>query len=99
MKVKDAEIDDASQGSGIQSLLMFETLSLIDRDYFQKFGWRQAAIWAVEEPESSLHSSWKREWQITLVVLRVTRKTGSKFSARRTPILFFSIRTRQFLRQ
>jgi len=21
----------------------------IDRDYFQKFGWRQAAIWAVEE--------------------------------------------------
>jgi len=57
MKVKDAEIDDAAQGSGIQSLLMFETLSLIDRDYFQKFGWRQAAIWAVEEPESSLHSS------------------------------------------
>ncbi len=57
MKVKDAEIDDSSQGSGIQSLLMFETLSLIDRDYFQKFGWRQAAIWAVEEPESSLHSS------------------------------------------
>ena len=57
LKVKDAEIDDASQGSGIQSLLMFETLSLIDRDYFQKFGWRQAAIWAVEEPESSLHSS------------------------------------------
>jgi predicted ATP-dependent endonuclease of OLD family len=57
MKVKDVEIDDSAQGSGIQSLLMFETLSLIDRDYFQKFGWRQAAIWAVEEPEASLHSS------------------------------------------
>ena len=57
LKVKDIEIDDTAQGSGIQSLLMFETLSLIDRDYFQKFGWRQAAIWAVEEPESSLHSS------------------------------------------
>lgn len=56
LKVKEAEIDDAAQGSGIQSLLMFETLSLIDRDYFQKFGWKQAAIWAVEEPESSLHS-------------------------------------------
>jgi AAA15 family ATPase/GTPase len=53
----DVEIDDAAQGSGIQSLLMLETLSLIDRDYFQKFGWRQAAIWALEEPESSLHSS------------------------------------------
>ena len=57
LKVKGIEIDDTAQGSGIQSLLMFETLSLIDRDYFQKFGWRQAAIWAVEEPESSLHSS------------------------------------------
>ena len=57
LKVQEAEIDDTAQGSGIQSLLMFETLSLIDRDYFQRFGWRQAAIWAVEEPESSLHSS------------------------------------------
>lgn len=53
----DYEIEDSAQGSGIQSLLMFETLYLIDRDYFQKFGWRQAAVWAVEEPESSLHSS------------------------------------------
>lgn len=57
LKVQNAEIDDTAQGSGIQSLLMFETLSLLDRDYFQKFGWRQAAIWAVEEPESSLHTS------------------------------------------
>jgi len=51
------EIDDDAQGSGIQSLLMLETLYLIDKDYFQKFGWKQAAIWAMEEPESSLHSS------------------------------------------
>jgi hypothetical protein len=51
------EVEDAAQGSGIQSLLMLETLYLIDRDYFQKFGWRQAAIWAVEEPESSLHTT------------------------------------------
>jgi predicted ATP-dependent endonuclease of OLD family len=54
---KGVEIDDVAQGSGIQSLLMLETLSLIDRDYFQQFGWKQASIWAVEEPESSLHSS------------------------------------------
>ncbi len=53
----DIEIDDIFQGSGIQSLLMLETLHLIDRDYFQQFGWRQAAVWAIEEPESSLHSS------------------------------------------
>lgn len=51
------QTQDTEQGSGIQSLLMLETLYLIDRDYFQRFGWRQAAIWAVEEPESSLHSS------------------------------------------
>ena len=51
------EIEDSFQGSGMQSLLMLETLYLIDKDYFQKFGWRQAAIWAIEEPESSLHTS------------------------------------------
>ncbi|WP_447985460.1 ATP-dependent nuclease [Nitrospira sp. Nam74] len=51
------EIEDDAQGSGIQSLLMLETLYLIDRDYFQQFGWRQGAIWAVEEPESSLHAT------------------------------------------
>lgn len=52
-----SEFEDTVQGSGLQSFLMFQTLNLIDRDYFQKFGWRQAAIWAVEEPESSLHHS------------------------------------------
>jgi hypothetical protein len=57
LSVNGIEIEDSMQGSGIQSMLMFETLSLIDRDYFQKFGWKQAAIWAVEEPESSLHTS------------------------------------------
>ena len=40
-------IYDSFQGSGIQSLLMLETLYLIDRDYFQKFGWQQAVVWAV----------------------------------------------------
>jgi len=54
---EDVELEDSVQGSGVQSLLMLETLYLIDRDYFQKFGWRQAAIWAIEEPESSLHTT------------------------------------------
>jgi len=53
----DVEFEDELQGAGIQSLLMLETLHLIDLDYFQKFGWRQAAVWAVEEPEASLHAS------------------------------------------
>jgi predicted ATPase len=52
-----AELEDYLQGSGIQSVLMLETLLLIDQDYFQKFGWRQASIWGIEEPESSLHAS------------------------------------------
>jgi hypothetical protein len=52
-----SELEDVLQGSGLQSVLMLETLYLIDQDYFQKFGWRQAAIWAIEEPESSLHTS------------------------------------------
>jgi predicted ATP-dependent endonuclease of OLD family len=51
------EFEDALQGSGLQSFLMFQTLHLIDRDYFQRFGWRQGAVWALEEPESSLHTS------------------------------------------
>lgn len=53
----DVELEDSVQGAGIQSMLMFETLRLIDMDRFQTFGWRQAAFWAVEEPESSLHVS------------------------------------------
>lgn len=51
------EFEDTLQGSGIQSLLMLETLALIDTDRSQSFGWKQAAVWAVEEPESSLHTS------------------------------------------
>lgn len=57
LKEGAAEMNEAEQGSGMQSLLMFETLHLIDRDYFQQFGWKQAAIWAVEEPESSLNTA------------------------------------------
>lgn len=51
------EIEENEQGSGMQSLLMFQTLHLIDQDYFQQFGWKQAAIWAIEEPESSLNTA------------------------------------------
>jgi predicted ATP-dependent endonuclease of OLD family len=70
------EFDDNLQGSGIQSLLMFNTLSLIDRDYFQQFGWRQAAIWAVEEPESSLHSD--LEAHVASYLSEISNETGSR---------------------
>jgi len=51
------EMNEDEQGSGLQSLLMFQTLHMIDLDYFQQFGWKQASVWVVEEPESSLHTS------------------------------------------
>ncbi len=70
------EIDDAAQGSGIQSLLMLETLYLIDRDYFQQFGWRQAAVWGVEEPESSLHSS--LEARVAAYLSSISTDRGSR---------------------
>jgi len=56
-----SEFEDSVQGSGLQSLLLVQTLALIDRDYSNQFGWKQAAIWAMEEPESSLHSSLEAE--------------------------------------
>ena len=51
------EFDDSVQGSGVQSLLMIQTLALIDKDYYQQFGWKQASLWAIEEPESSMHTT------------------------------------------
>lgn len=44
---------------------MFHVLYMIDQGQFQSFGWKQAAVWAVEEPESSLH----RQLQVRLALL------------------------------
>ena len=54
-KTNNVDTRDVYQGSGVQSFLMFQVLHHIDKDYAQQFGWKQATIWAVEEPESSLH--------------------------------------------
>lgn len=50
-------VSEDYQGSGAQSAMMLETLNLIDGDYSKSYGWRQATIWAFEEPETSLHHS------------------------------------------
>jgi len=76
LKEKGFEIEDTMQGSGIQSLLMFNTLYLIDKDYFQKFGWKQAAIWAIEEPESSLH--FNLEVQIAEFLSKIANSRDSR---------------------
>jgi len=43
-------------GSGIQSLLAYSVLHMLDTSLGSDFGWRRGAIWAVEEPESFLHA-------------------------------------------
>jgi hypothetical protein len=74
-----AEMEEVEQGSGMQSLLMFQTLHLIDRDYFQRFGWKQAAVWAVEEPESSLHMS--LEAQVASLLSTITGDSTGRLQA------------------
>lgn len=45
------------EGSGAQSFLLLHVLNLADRTYRGAgFGWIQASVWAVEEPESFLHA-------------------------------------------
>ncbi len=72
----NTKIEDIYQGSGIQSLLMFHTLHLIDKDYAQQFGWKQATIWAVEEPESSLH--FDLEAQLALFLFQTVTKDNNR---------------------
>lgn len=56
IKLKSGTIlNEKFQGNGIQSILLYSILYLIDRNYHRKFGWKIATIWAIEEPESFLH--------------------------------------------
>jgi len=70
-------VADTSLGAGAQSLLMFHVLHLIDSaEAMRGFGWRQATVWGVEEPESSLH----RELQLRLAALmREYAEPGGRF--------------------
>jgi predicted ATPase len=70
------EVADTSQGSGAQSALMLETLRVLDEDYYKQFGWKQATVWAYEEPETSLHHS--LEEKIADSLLTMTLEKGSR---------------------
>jgi|SRR5271157_1569375 predicted ATP-dependent endonuclease of OLD family len=48
-------VRDAEWGAGHQAFFLYQVLRTLDTDYSRFFGWRQATIWAVEEPESALH--------------------------------------------
>ena len=48
-------VQDEDWGAGHQAFFLYSLLRAVDTDVSQSFGWRQAAVWAVEEPESALH--------------------------------------------
>lgn len=48
-------VQDEDWGAGHQAYFLYSLLRAVDTDVSQSFGWRQAAVWAVEEPESALH--------------------------------------------
>jgi len=48
-------VQDEEWGAGHQAFFMHEVLHTLDTNYGRFFGWRQATVWGVEEPESSLH--------------------------------------------
>ena len=78
-----ALIDDDALGAGSQAYVMFHLLKLIDTAYSTRFGWRQGVLWAVEEPESSLHDDlasriakmfrlWSEEEQLKMQIIATT---------------------------
>ena len=48
-------VRDEEWGAGSQAFFLYEVLQAIDTSYSRTFGWKQVAIWGVEEPESGLH--------------------------------------------
>ncbi len=48
-------IQDEDWGAGHQAFFLYLVLHLLDTNYGRLFGWRQATVWGIEEPESGLH--------------------------------------------
>jgi energy-coupling factor transporter ATP-binding protein EcfA2 len=68
LQAKDVRpLDAAMHGSGNQTFLMYLLIHFIDTQFRQGFGWRQATIWAIEEPESFLHADLKHQLASFLV--------------------------------
>jgi len=61
-----ALVNDDVLGAGSQAYMMFNLLKLIDTTYGGTFGWRQGVVWAIEEPETSLHNDLTRKLAILL---------------------------------
>lgn len=62
MQAKDVRAFEVGlHGSGNQTFLMYLLISFLDTRFAQRFGWHQATVWAVEEPESFLHADIENE--------------------------------------
>lgn len=48
-------VQDEDWGAGHQSFFLYQVLKSLDTSYSRFFGWKQATIWGVEEPEAALH--------------------------------------------
>jgi hypothetical protein len=60
-----AEVSSEGWGYGHQAFFSYHVLKEADTDYSRTFGWRQATLWAVEEPEAGLH----RDLEVSLIAL------------------------------
>ncbi|MFF0264429.1 hypothetical protein [Kribbella sp. NPDC004536] len=55
------------EGSGAQSFMLLHILDLADRSRRSSdFGWTQASVWAIEEPESFLHAGLRARFSTDL---------------------------------
>ncbi len=48
-------VQDEDWGAGHQAFFLYQVLFTLDTSYSNYFGWKQATIWGVEEPEAALH--------------------------------------------
>lgn len=48
-------VQDEDWGAGHQAFFLYQVLFTLDTSYGSYFGWKQATIWGVEEPEAALH--------------------------------------------
>ncbi len=70
-------LSEKLQGQGIQNVLLFAVLYLVDKNFHRKFGWKIATIWAVEEPETFLH--FDLENQLANYFSSISSKEGERF--------------------
>jgi len=69
--------NERDQGHGIQNLLLFTILYLVDKNFHRKFGWKIGTIWAIEEPETFLH--FNLENQLSLYLQKIISKNKNRF--------------------